>query len=1055
MKEGIVIRKILICFGLLICIIIPFKTVNSSTNNAVVSRTGSFIYSTVDTKATSGIRWKTVGFTITRVACTEGKNNNGGYPKKMQHATLFLQDSWKDEIDLGTNIYVTFTIPKEEVSKALVKAGFSDIKNNDIIYLHGIFQVLHNGKPYGSKKYDLPSITKAESWANPDDFKDRFDIRVSYKAPPEPISIQYKTSGGDVIGTELYTPDKWKKPGENISVSLQDEQIFHSKKYKLYKSYIRYYGLQTPIKDMGRSTLRGDSYQNVKNRNISQRVGGVQFVAIMKEVKEKKIEQAELVERELDEPEPYGIIAADKKGNEKFQVTEGIPSSEDLYIQLKTQQYLFAYQLKNVVGKKTFPVTVKKQYRLEWEEKGGEGVVPSTHSTYETKEYTYSIERTYSYWKIEKIQYYKIKEGVVENQSLPSHKQIIYPVNYHIPKLSYELYSTEEHVKDFPYEKVITAPQGYISGSDSRPSIPNENLESYASSKLGQLKVKNDKLIFHDFTILSANVCNEKTDVPKQYSEKTPIVEDGVLFAEQITIPAEIKNGEYESTGYVVYEPEVCIGEEKSIIHAPLEEINEVRVHTPVVCHGRISDAKQFNQLLEPSLTRASVVLDRFFSVDVETEGMHLDIKGYGYQDYECYTKEKRIRIPFDVYQGDKYIPAQEWIDMDGTETFYVPIWVEEGNYTIDCQVFSINAEEECQEEEEIANLDFEHYVATDEIDVQVSGRIYGMTLYDISDYPLWEPVFRYPFSLKRTGVNFSVGLKNQNGQNKVHSKIVPTINGSHPMDSTKGIQKLGYVTRFSLTTIGEMHGEKDFVQLKPRFYYVDRNGKNRKEVDVYYTETIKGYKQVLVKVGSQLDLENIKYVQLCNPYVQVDKQELLEKMDLTGKSFTELFGNFEPMYTFHHILLSNKFRTYVGKNYFPGFAYPAQVNIILARKSMQKWYGEYYLPSEIHLVDKDFDLKGYEENYGSFRFDEPIWIKNGYLIVNFDIVTVHNEKRYLSYVNEDNYLRGYCNMWKTEGFVYSRKDTFGTSFQFEDGDYIIYDLNQSAARDYQAAGTH
>ena len=156
----------------------------------------------------------------------------------------------------------------------------------------------------------------------------------------------------------------------------------------------------------------------------------------------------------------------------------------------------------------------------------------------------------------------------------------------------------------------------------------------------------------------------------------------------------------------------------------------------------------------------------------------------------------------------------------------------------------------------------------------------------DISDYPTWQNVFRKSNSLKTTGFFYSLGTKNQNGiETGRNSKYtLPLVNGSHPTYKNIGAIKTGYVTRFQLTTIGNMYGNQDYILITPKFYYVDKFGKNRQEVDLYYSETFKGKKQTLVKVGSDVDKLNIKAYRLGDPYFSVPENEIKIKSDVTGK---------------------------------------------------------------------------------------------------------------------------------------------------------------------------
>ena len=177
--------------------------------------------------------------------------------------------------------------------------------------------------------------------------------------------------------------------------------------------------------------------------------------------------------------------------------------------------------------------------------------------------------------------------------------------------------------------------------------------------------------------------------------------------------------------------------------------------------------------------------------------------------------------------------------------------------------------------------------------------------------------------------------------------------------------------------------------------------------------------------------------------------------MSLTGKSLYTLRYTPSPLFTFHHILLSDNFRTYIGKNVSPTGTIPAAVDEDIVSMSKQKWYGEYYLPSQVYVVPKDFDLAEYEEQHGGFHFREDFWLKNGYIMVQFDIKTVNGGKTYLSYINEENAKQGYCNMWKLEGMTYTRTDADGVTWNLEDGDTFLYVTDKRTGLDYVAGGTH
>jgi hypothetical protein len=293
--------------------------------------------------------------------------------------------------------------------------------------------------------------------------------------------------------------------------------------------------------------------------------------------------------------------------------------------------------------------------------------------------------------------------------------------------------------------------------------------------------------------------------------------------------------------------------------------------------------------------------------VKLPTEGNHRDILGYGYNDYAKYIASRQVKFPFDVYKGSSesgtYIKKNTWTSISTTTQFYLPTWVDEGQYTISFRSTAINSASNngSSQTETMANLDLTNYVATDTVKVEVSGRIYGLNLYDISDYPVWQNVFRKINSLSPTGFKYTVGTNDENGiSNGQNSKYtLSLVNGSHPEYRNSGVIKTGYVTRFSLQTVGNMYGENDYIRIEPTFYYVDSNGNNRQEVDIYYSETFNGKKNIMVKMGSDLDLENKKSLITGDPYIAIPEEALKQTAQYEGIPLNEWKSQKKNIFTF------------------------------------------------------------------------------------------------------------------------------------------------------------
>ena len=126
-------------------------------------------------------------------------------------------------------------------------------------------------------------------------------------------------------------------------------------------------------------------------------------------------------------------------------------------------------------------------------------------------------------------------------------------------------------------------------------------------------------------------------------------------------------------------------------------------------------------------------------------------------------------------------------------------------------------------------------------------------------------------------------------------------------------------------------------------------------------------------------------------------------------------------MYSYGDIRITSSFRTFIGVNYashitgLPSYKKIKELtkeSELSLSKYMQRWYGTYKLPTTTYVVPAGYDVYGHLSKYG-IDYNEDFWLKDGYIIVNFNIITIDkNGKMHLSYSNGSNYKnRGHCSM--------------------------------------------
>lgn len=837
----------------------------------------------------------------------------------------------------------------------------------------------------------------------------------------------------------------------------------------------------------------------------------------MPEVPPPEIPEPDSAELPFTEVVTTGKIRADVRGSERFVATLGVPTTESLYGEVTAKEYLLGYEFEKKVGMKYYSVPVSKDYILNWEtatpiEEGGPQ--PITETVTITQHVT--VPRAYGYWEITNLESYRIDNAVLNNYALPDGSITINPNStYYSPPPISVTHSSSESYHIIPPEEVsrgITLPSQTLTGGVDKPSIPSEDFTYEGLTRTGKIRVKNDRLIF-DGDMVMNNVSIE-TEGPDPNLDAIPQCETfthkSALYKPDQIIEAKKKNGTYGSTGTIYYKSIALVNPTKpNKISYSIHGINDVVIHTPVVCKPIVTaDNKKYVQLIDPQEDAVQIVLDEDrnlsdFTVQISNTGPHSSKQGYFTRDFSrslrdpdvSYIAEKEgllrneLKFPFDVYidigkdndpENDEYIKAGTWITIGRTiPRFYLPMWINEGVYIADFRTVAVNGEPFINKTEEYANTDLHNYVATNTVKFEVSGRMYGLSIYDITDYPIWKESFRVPKSLdlkknfptiyqdgtKKSHYNkdyaytYTVGTNDQYGNDTGRNikYTFPLVNGSHPFYKNMGILKTGYKIRFSLETTGTMYSDDNYVIMKPSFYFVDKEGKNRKAVDLYYTEEIKGKSKHLVKMGSALDKTNLKETTTGDPYLGIPENELKQTAELRKIRYGNFLTKRTPVFSFTEIRLNALLRTYVNENYkefvksLDSFenVLDAGVKESTITETKQRWYGEYYLPNEVHAAPKGFDVMDYADKYG-VDYSEDFWLDDGYIIIHMNIYTVgKNGTRRLSYVNASNYDDGYCSMWVMEGPPLTKQSYKGPEFKFFAGDFFIYYINKRMSEDY------
>ncbi|WP_152392604.1 DUF5704 domain-containing protein [Paenibacillus guangzhouensis] len=773
------------------------------------------------------------------------------------------------------------------------------------------------------------------------------------------------------------------------------------------------------------------------------------------------------------QPTATGSILADTPHNPRnFDAVIGIPSSEHLVANTISKNYLYENTFVEMVGECKYTIPVTQDYTLKWKEPGGTGPdgkqLPAVDQS-EDGSFTEEIEvkREYSYWVIEQLGVYAIDHAEMNNYALPGGTVMLNPQNYTAPNVDAQ--NTGKFIE--PEMKDAEKPPVYIKGGNgsSKPSTPTAaevNLKPYAEKAVGKAKVNNDTLNFNGSVIMDGSEKEEKGTSPLKIPSPT-LIGGQVLREDSLQIEYYKTNHVGQSDGTIYYTQLVFDFNGDGDQEYPIQNINIVTVHTPVVDYAEVlDDNRPFDQRMVPNMSIPVVILDRPFTVKLDENGYHSNKPGYT-APFTKYTEAKRVKFPFGVFDGDTYIEENTWIYIGvGTpqKTFKMPTWIDEGKYTIETEVIAINAGDGCETEK---NSNLQNHCAKRTMDVDVVGRLFGFRVWDIGDFR-FEDVFRAQKGKTAHASRYYVsGGRDENRINtplwNQPQWILPVRPGSHPTYAMN-VPHNGYTYLFDFKTIGNVWDVGEGIGITPTFWFVPRKGGIPQQVDLYYDAS--GASNKMIQVGSAVDKKMYSRVyKLADPFRNISTAELERsaayEYNFIWTSYERAatpWGKFYQQYItrqlqisdqgYNNEMLGYRSRTIIGPQPPTG----SNVTQERAERSVQHWYGEYNLPVAPYVLPKGTSVLNLANRYGgALTGKEKEFLKNGYIIVNFKINTLREKN------GKTVQLLGYhapiANMWEIEGQVTSSSDIYGNRFVYQWGDHILFESDYSVRNDYQGAG--
>lgn len=590
---------------------------------------------------------------------------------------------------------------------------------------------------------------------------------------------------------------------------------------------------------------------------------------------------------------------------------------------------------------------------------------------------------------------------------------------------------------------------------------------------------------------------------------------DRTLATRRVTIPAETQNGEYYTSLRSEYAQMVAGYSSNTIrlhgksdakrgILSGYKQNEPIIVHTPVISPISIKGEDE-TQLVNSALSKndTQLILDNTYTLTFDWE-TYFHYKGYTKENFVDYVKGKEVRFPFDVivdgvsYTTYESIGYTDWIDVGNVDSFefYLPSWAEENVYgsdtfddgiinRIQARVYAVNyIDDEREKWQESANTNRAKYMATYDYPVQVSGVLYDFKIVSVNDTALFDEEVKevekavYNFvrnlSEKTNGVLNRFGLSNirytLNGE--INSQwntenTLPTGNGNTPL------LYCGHTFGFTLKSIANLGDSKDSIEIVPVYRYIGKDG-SQKEVSVYYERAgklINIYEDDYYRkthIGSEYFKGSMYDYGIYDPVTFTAEQKNTTTNDILYRETESFSAGKIILPSALSLLTGNEEQLFVNQasNSIDSLRYNIENGLenIGAEtyedfeSSMQTWYGNYTIPNDIYVCEKtqngsDAYLDLVKEE-GVCSPDSEIWLKDGYLVLGFEITSKNEGKPHLSYYGAAS------NMWQTQSggavpeveveyYDPINDETHTVKVPLKDGDIAIIDMGRKYSDRY------
>ena len=722
----------------------------------------------------------------------------------------------------------------------------------------------------------------------------------------------------------------------------------------------------------------------------------------------------------LTDVQPY--LVADVVVDGEVVAEGAIPSTENLAIRAKMGAWMLSSVLERRSGVDNVRVHVTVPYQTQYEDEETEELIISD---VRTRTFDFLVPKAWSYWEVTEGGMYFPEKVVVENAALENGKAEV-PVDWDCagatekPDYRITVYGgKEEHVKWNPEGAGSLA---YDSDGMPQLSIELSSVEYIVSTIPGrmpditehlsnvcfnaalrdttQFTVKSDCVSVDGITLLSDAPGNTGNgEVPMLYELeriRQRIIETEYSQTYKCGLPLAVtaKNLRYDTEAGIIYHASEGNVGDMTEHYVDVEEVNEIKVHTPVVCIPVVEAGHEdMYQCAQVPEEHTVLVLDEEgihseFVLQIENAGYHSEKKGYGEKDYALYLAEKdgkkqnEVCFPFAVWmdvgndkemENDISLEADTWYVLGNEEQrFYVPVETKEGSYEIKFRSVAVNGTEETDKSEAGRNAQPEHYVAEGKLNVYLTGRLYDFTVYEVGGNAAWEET-------EESSYLYTVGVQDINGS---IWDTLPLRNGVHPLYRNKGGLPDGGFIKYSVKSIGTSFATGAVLTVVPHFAIVTDG--EYEEVAVYYEEETE--QGVFLKKWKEQEHT-----------LRLETQE-----DAEG--------------------------------------------------AVREWYGMFALPEKLYVATPDAEVFTYQEQFG-LSFTEEFWRSEEPLMLRFAMRIENALGESLYYGMLPDYIVN--NIWRKEAKDSYREDNNGNRYEITGGEAAVVYPGDCGDDEYKTYGIY